>query len=77
MLQAGHSPWNGGKLGHIGITSLLNSSGAVEIDYKLRTYFTFMFPRHPLDRLVSAFSDKFMGREQTYAKRMAGKIKRL
>ena len=31
------------------------------IEYRLRNYFKFMFVRHPLERLVSAFRDRLHG----------------
>ncbi len=38
---------------------LLDSYSPHEIKYRLRTYFKFMFVRHPLDRLLSAYRNKF------------------
>ena len=37
----------------------LSSYSPEEIDYRLKNYFKFMFVRHPLDRLFSAWHNKF------------------
>lgn len=38
---------------------LLNSYSDHEISYRLKNYFKFMFVRHPMDRLLSAYRNKF------------------
>ncbi len=40
----------------------------------LKTYYKFMVVRHPLDRLVSAYVDKLVPREDGYRKQMGTKI---
>jgi len=37
----------------------LSTMGASAARYRLNSYYKFVFVRHPLDRLVSAFSEKF------------------
>lgn len=37
----------------------LSSYSPEEVDYRLKNYFKFMFVRHPLDRLFSAWHNKF------------------
>ena len=38
---------------------LLSSYSDDEVSYRLKNYFKFMFVRHPMDRLLSAFRNKF------------------
>ena len=71
------SPWKGGRLDHIGVSKITTNATADSIIHKLETYYTFLFPRHPLDRLVSAFIDKFMGQERMYAQKKAQEVKEL
>ena len=38
----------------------LNDYSAEDIKYRIRNYYKFIFVRHPIERLVSAYKDKFM-----------------
>ena len=38
---------------------LLSSYSKSEVEYRLLNYFKFMFVRHPMDRLISAYRNKF------------------
>ena len=46
------------KLNHTDF-NFLSSYNLEEVDYKLKNYFKFMFVRHPIDRLFSAWHNKF------------------
>ena len=45
---------------------LLGTYNAVEIRRRLKTYFKFITVRHPFDRLVSAYKDKFEAMADSY-----------
>ena len=42
-----------------------------EMEYRLKNYFKFMVVRHPFDRLLSAYLDKFSAANKIYAKQYA------
>ena len=53
-----HSVENISAVNHSSM-KLLSSYSDQEIAYRLKNYFKFMFVRHPMDRLLSAFRNKF------------------
>jgi hypothetical protein len=51
----------------------LNSLSRDEIQFRLRTYFKFVFVRDPFERLVSAYKSKFMTGRNTYFQQRDGR----
>ncbi len=59
-VKPGHNPiHNDGFLYDIGLRKL-SSYSKTEIDVRLENYFKFMFTRDPLERVLSAYSSKFL-----------------
>lgn len=65
LYGAHHSVENISTVNHSSM-KLLSSYSDHEISYRLKNYFKFMFVRHPLDRLLSAFRNKFEEHFKTF-----------
>lgn len=62
-----------GKVNHFGFT-FLGDLPPLAIKRKLKEYYKFMFVREPLERLVSAYKDKFVLNNTSFHKRYGTKI---
>ena len=51
----------------------LNEMTSAEVEYRLEHYYKYAIVRHPLDRLVSTYRDKFVGEGEVYFKNVVAK----
>lgn len=74
VMQGTLDPQTGGKMDHHSGITLLQDDEINLARFKVRKYYKFMFVRHPLERLLSAYRNKFGENIGDYRRRYGAKI---